>query len=65
MSREDMIRYMNNRIQNCRLEIMDVFTGERRILKRFDKVIEAPNWTKDGRQLIYNSEGAIPIRMGH
>lgn len=41
------------------LETMDVFTGERKFLKEFDHVIEAPNWTRDGKYLIYNSNGRI------
>jgi TolB protein len=39
------------------LETVDVFTGNRIVLKEFDYVIEAPNWTSDGRYLIYNSLG--------
>ena len=31
------------------LETLDVFSGERKVLKEFDYIIEAPNWTKDGR----------------
>ena len=30
------------------LETIDVNTGERKGLKEFDYVIEAPNWTQDG-----------------
>ena len=41
------------------LETVDVFTGERKILKEFDHVIEAPNWTKDGKHLVYNSNGRM------
>ena len=41
------------------LEIFDVETGESRLLKEFDKVIEAPNWSTDGRFLTFNSEGRI------
>lgn len=41
------------------LETLDVFTGKRTVLKEFDFVIEAPNWTRDGRFLIYNSRGRI------
>lgn len=41
------------------LEIFDVETGESRLLKEFDKVIEAPNWSADGRFLTFNSEGRI------
>jgi TolB protein len=41
------------------LETVDVFTGTRTLLKEFDYDIEAPNWTRDGRFLIYNSLGKI------
>ena len=39
------------------LETVDVHTGIRTALKEFDFVIEAPNWTQDGKTLIYNSQG--------
>jgi Tol biopolymer transport system component len=39
------------------LETVDVHTGVRTVLKEFDYVIEAPNWTRDGRHLVYNSRG--------
>ncbi len=41
------------------LETVDVITGTRTVLKEFDHVIEAPNWTQDGRYLIYNSKGHL------
>jgi TolB protein len=41
------------------LETVDVHTGVRTVRKVFDGVIEAPNWTRDGRRLIYNSGGAM------
>ena len=41
------------------LETVDVFTGERKFLKEFDHVIEAPNWTKDGKFLVFNSNGRM------
>jgi Tol biopolymer transport system component len=41
------------------LETLDVFTGERSVLKVFDTVIEAPNWTPDGRRLIFNRQGGM------
>lgn len=41
------------------LETVDVHTGVRTVLKTFDEVIEAPNWTKNGRFLIYNSQGRL------
>ena len=30
------------------LETVDVHSGARTVLKEFDHVIEAPNWTSDG-----------------
>lgn len=59
MDKEEILKFMNDRNQNCTLEIMDVETGERTALVSFDKVIEAPNWTGDGKYLIYNSNGKI------
>jgi hypothetical protein len=41
------------------LETMNVETGERKVLKKFDETVEAPNWTKDGKALIYNSGGRL------
>ncbi len=41
------------------LETVDVYTGIRTILHEFDTVISAPNWTKDGRYLIYDSRGSL------
>jgi Tol biopolymer transport system component len=42
-----------------RLEVMDIKTGERKLVKKFDGRVEAPNWTPDGKYLVYNSEGLI------
>jgi Tol biopolymer transport system component len=41
------------------LETVDVKTGKRTVLAQFDYLIEAPNWTSDGKRLIYNSLGRI------
>ncbi|MDR1402667.1 MAG: transporter [Tannerellaceae bacterium] len=41
------------------LEVMDVTTGARTVLKEFPYSIEAPNWTTDGKWLIYNSKGKL------
>jgi len=41
------------------LETVDVASGNRVALKEFDHVIEAPNWTQDGRYLVYNSRGRM------
>ncbi|RRQ48399.1 biopolymer transporter TolR [Maribacter algicola] len=41
------------------LEIMDVETGHREILYQSAHSIQAPNWTPDGKRLIYNSKGHL------
>lgn len=41
------------------LEVVDATTGERTILKEFPYLIEAPNWTMDGKWLIFNSDGKL------
>lgn len=41
------------------LETIDVFSGTRTLLHTFDFVIEAPNWTRDGRYLVYNAHGKM------
>lgn len=41
------------------LELMDVMNGNRQIIYSVPNSIQAPNWMKDGKSLIYNSEGAI------
>lgn len=41
------------------LEIYDVETDTHGVIKEFPYLIEAPNWSKDGRYLTYNSDGKI------
>lgn len=41
------------------LEVLDVITGQRSTIREFDCRIEAPNWTKDGRWLVFNSHGLL------
>lgn len=41
------------------LELYHTDTGQREILCEFDTLIEAPNWTKDGKALVYNSAGRL------
>ena len=41
------------------LEILDVASGDRTIVYRSPESLQAPNWTKDGKALIYNSRGLL------
>jgi Tol biopolymer transport system component len=47
------------RVLESTLEIIDVETGIRRIVRRAREHFEAPNWSRDGSTLLYNSEGLI------
>jgi len=51
----------------CRLEILSVFDGKRKVIHEETGRFEAPNWMPDGRQLIINKDGSlfrIPITGG-
>jgi TolB protein len=52
-------RFMAERDSISVLETVDVHTGTRSVLREFDHVIEAPNWTRDNRFLVYNSLGRM------
>lgn len=41
------------------VELMDVATGTREIVYSDPRSLQAPNWTIDGKKLIYNSQGLI------
>ncbi len=59
MDIQTLRHYMAERDSVSILEIVDVNTGDRSVLREFDHVIEAPNWTRDGRYLVYNSHGRM------
>lgn len=42
-----------------RIEILDVSTGDREVVYTSPNSLQAPNWTADGKALLYNSEGLI------
>jgi TolB protein len=46
------------------LEILDVRSGARQMVHRSAQPFEAPNWTPDGRALIYNSSGRAAETRG-
>lgn len=51
----------------CRLETMNVFNGERKVIYESDGRFEAPNWMPDGEKLLFNMDGAIytiPVEGG-
>ena len=56
-----------SRIVESTLEIIDIDTARRHIVRRAREHFEAPNWTPDGRTLIYNGGGRlyrIPVEGG-
>ena len=59
MDIETLRKWIAERDSISILETIDVFTGIRTTLQAFDYVIEAPNWTRDGRFLVYNSGGRM------
>ena len=42
-----------------RMEIMELPSGNREVVYTSPKSLQAPNWTVDGKSLIYNSEGLM------
>lgn len=59
MDIESMQKQYFNRPGKSHLKIMDLETGAISTVMTVDYVIEAPNWTVDGKALIYNSLGNI------
>jgi TolB protein len=41
------------------IELLDVDTGRRTTVFRSDRPVQAPNWTRDGRFLLYSVDGRI------
>ena len=41
------------------LEIYDLQTSQRTVVREFDDHIEAPNWLADGRTLLFNADGRL------
>ncbi len=42
-----------------RLEILDIESGNRELIYETDAHIEAPNWSRNGKFLVFNSEGRL------
>jgi TolB protein len=43
----------------CRMEILTVADGKRKIIRESAGRFEAPNWMPDGKKLLFNEEGSI------
>ncbi|WP_161890656.1 PD40 domain-containing protein [Pontibacter russatus] len=54
---DDLVPYRQYLGSN--LEILDISTGDREIVYTSPKSLQAPNWTPDGKTLIYNSDGLM------
>ena len=54
---DDLVQYES--YLGSLLEVMEVETGHRRILDGAPGSWQAPNWTSDGRYLIYNADGLL------
>jgi TolB protein len=54
---EDLIPYEEYLGSN--LEILELETGIRKVIHQSPKSIQAPNWSADGKYLVYNSEGLL------
>lgn len=51
----------------CRLELMNVFDGKRKVIHTDNKGFEAPNWMPDGKSILFNQGGniyTIPVEGG-
>jgi Tol biopolymer transport system component len=51
----------------CRLEVMNIADGKRKVIRESTGRFEAPNWMPDGKKLLFNEGGllyAIPIEGG-
>jgi Tol biopolymer transport system component len=56
-AKKDLVRYREYLGSN--LEILDVATGHATIVHRYRGSFQAPNWTPDGKALIYAQEGRL------
>jgi TolB protein len=51
----------------CRLEVLNVFDGKRKVIHEAAGRFEAPNWMPDGKKLLFNQDGSlftIPVEGG-
>jgi TolB protein len=56
------------RVLESRLEVASIPDGQRRVIHETRDHIEAPNWSRDGRSLLFNSKGrlySLPVKGGN
>ena len=53
----DLVPYQD--FLGSHIEVMDIASGTREIIYSSLKSLQAPEWTKNGKNLIYNSEGKL------
>jgi Tol biopolymer transport system component len=51
--------YRDDRGADSVLEVFDITNNQRNALKTYEGVIEAPNWSKDGKTLYFNRRGRV------
>jgi Tol biopolymer transport system component len=56
-AKDDFVPYRD--YIGSRLEVLEVATGARRVVYSAPGSLQAPNWTADGKALIYNSDGRL------
>lgn len=54
---DGLVQYRN--YLGSHIELLEIATGSREIVYSSPKSLQAPNWTTDGKTLIYNSEGQM------
>lgn len=54
---ENLVQYQQ--YLGSRLEVLNIETGIQNVLHRSEHSIQAPNWTVDGKRLIFNSNGYL------
>ena len=47
------------------VEIHDIVTGRTRIVWQTDRLVEAPNFSRDGRFLVINGDGLVDIALSN
>ncbi len=51
--------YYDHQWMGCRMEVMDVFTGRRKVIYTKESTFEAPNWMPNEDKLLFNMDGRL------